>query len=223
MSVSLLDMLPAPAAAPGQREGIVGMLGLLAELGCNRHVIECLAEMAAVDVGKVEVTDWLHGPLVVHRAGGWEDRIPPWLKRAAIAERWAIVAGQMEGHIVGPSELAAVMMPATFQAPLGSNLTDLYCWASAHASARHRLESGTAEEIMTKAGYEQPIPDAKVLTRGGRLWHDYHHLAHEIRRKVAAVHAAQRKELARQGRAERAPTAPPHKVAVAAEQFALFG
>jgi len=114
--------------------------------------------------------------------------IPEWMFPQARAERVDIVLAEAAhdtvGSDVGPSEITAVMMPATMEAPLNHDTMQLYLWASARAVAKH--QNKTPEEISAMIYTDsRDIPtDADVLERGGRYWQSYSSLAAEIRRKV---------------------------------------
>jgi hypothetical protein len=137
---------------------------------------------------------FVSGPVIVH-GNGWTDLVPKWMASQVIAERVEIVLGGAPG-IVGPTEIAAVMMPAVFQAPLNDHSHELYLWAATTAAARQFKRP--VAEVWAQIG-SKPIADAEVIERGGRLWHSYQPLADEIRRKV----------IAEQRRRERGGTAAP--------------
>lgn len=172
----------------------LGALTALAEIG-GGGLIGPLISVFGADLG-LSLNDrrFLAGPLIVHQSA-WMDIVPKWMASQAIAERVEIVRGTREG-IVGPTEIAAVMMPWTFEAPLGYEMTELYLWASTAAVARHT--GRPVDEIWAALEHQRSIPDTEVVTRGGRLWHLYQPLAYEIRRKVIQAQAKREKEERRQ-------------------------
>lgn len=148
-------------------------------MGMRRDIAVVLAEMAGTKLS-ADDRKFLMGPLVIHK-GPWSDTLPEWLPAQAFAERAEIVLGLRPEWIVGPSEMCAVMYPATMQTGFVRDLVDLYVWAGAAACSKHyRTPIGDqwAKLDMT------PILDADVLKPGGRLHHDYAQLAREIRRSV---------------------------------------
>jgi hypothetical protein len=194
------------------------LLGALAHMGMPRSMLAVLAELGQVEAGDgADETHWLHGPLVVHSAGGWHQDLPQWARQQAIAERWLIVNGELPGHLVGPAELLCVMYAASLEAPRGERFTDLYCWAT--AKAVERWKGVSAEATLKAAGAR--VSDADVLEPKGRLHHDYRMLAGEIRRKVANARREELKAAKREAVPEpkAKPTAPAR---VEREQFAMF-
>jgi hypothetical protein len=159
------------------------LLALLAgELG-GAGIVGPLISVFGRDMGlSIDDCRFVSGPLIVHR-NGWADIVPKWMAGQAIAERVEIVLGGAPG-IVGPTEIAAVMMPASHQAPFAHDLFELYMWATTHAAARHYKKP--VAHYWKELGM-RPIEDRDVLDRRGRLWHTYQGLASEIRRKVTAM------------------------------------
>jgi hypothetical protein len=125
---------------------------------------------------------YLSGPMILHSQGNWYRDTPRWLLSQARAERVDVVLGLEPRWIVGPTEIVAVMMPATQEAPLSTNAVQLYLWACRHALAR----SGRQVPKEPDSIRMHPATDDEVLDRGGWLHDDYRRLAQEIRRKVEA-------------------------------------
>lgn len=215
-----LDLGGPVEAEPGQERRLLGLLALMVGMGLSNDVCGVLAEMGGLDLGKADERRWLLGPVVVHAAGGWEKDLPKWMRERAIAERWEIVSGRWPGHIVGPTELAAVMYAATMVAPMRSEYAELYCWAVGHAMHQHEPKRFPTPYSAQK-GNGWIVEDKAVIERGGRYWDTYWPLAQEIRRKVAAACKAGEAELARAERLEKPKKLPAPKVE--REQFAMFG
>lgn len=127
---------------------------------------------------------YINGPVIVHAQGGYTHMdLPEWMVPQIRVERLEIILGLQPDMIVGPTEMAAVMHAATYEAPLQREIGELYLWAGAHAMARHK--NCTPEEMWMKLYPDEPmITHDKVIRRGGRLFMHYQELAHEIRRKV---------------------------------------
>jgi predicted RNA methylase len=137
-----------------------------------------------------EVMDWVDGPIVVHTGpgGGWP--YPHWMVAQIKEERVDVALGLApEGTIVGPTEISAVMHSASHEAPLSQRAADLYLWASINAMARKESTSAEAQWARLyppgSMHYTRPITDDEVLSKNGRLRHDYRQLSEEVLRKVA--------------------------------------
>lgn len=179
------------------------MLSILGSLGAPSELTTALAEMGGIEFHGADLNGlrFLRGPLIVHQSA-WMDSIPDWMPRQAMMERHEIVFGDAP-WIVGPTEIGAVMYPRTMEAPMRSDMTELYLWATATACARH-YKKPIAKYWKDLAG-QRPIPDKEVIVRGGRLWHEYSDLSHEIRRKVIAHQTGRDRESKRGGK----PPPPP--------------
>ena len=184
------------------------LLIALAELDCSKHVLAAL--LAPADLHQDHIR-FLTGPVVQHRSP-WADTTPEWLYRAVTADRLRIIFDEHErretGWQVGPAELTAVMYPATMDAPLSMEYTDIYLWAAAQANARHY--GRTAAQIWENIG--EPVEDRLITDPSGRYHHTYRQLCSDIRRRV--VKAA--------GEASRSAKTPAQESAVITEQLSLF-
>lgn len=169
------------------RDPIAGVLGALASMGGGRiaaamvDAFDLTPEKMAADEKR-----WLHGPVVVHQCG-WTDMIPRWMIEGVPAERMAIVMGEHPDWVVGPLEIACVMMPATMEAPLNRDTADLYLWASSRAMAKHL---GLTPEAFAERTALEFVPDSAVFGPRARLRFAYLDLCQAIRRKVARAQAA---------------------------------
>jgi hypothetical protein len=196
-----------------QPRGLTGsqaeMLAALADIGCNRHA---LAAFLALDNAHPDHIRFLTGPVIQHRSP-WADTTPEWLYRAVAADRLRIILDEhgrrQTGWQVGPAELTAVMYPATMEAPLCREYTDIYLWAAAQASARHYGKSEA--EIWSSIGGD-PVEDRLIADPAGRYHRDYRRLCTDIRRRVVKAAIAS----SRAGKS--AETLP----AVTTEQLSLF-
>jgi hypothetical protein len=113
------------------------MLAALADMGCGKHA---LAAFLAPDNPHRGHIRFLTGPVIQHRSP-WAETTHSWLYRAVTAERLHSVLEEHgrgpPGWQVGPAELTAVMYPASMDAPLRMEYTDIYLWSAAQASTRH--------------------------------------------------------------------------------------
>lgn len=153
----------------------------MAQMGMNPAVLSVLMEMGGVSKDEIR---YATGPIVIHE-NGWGDTLPEWIGPQVKAERMEIVlrdaqAG-MKSEDVGPTELMAVLYPATMASPLDHETTQLYLWASSKAISRHK--SISADEIAEMVGSEV-IADEEVYSLEGNLNRRYRMICSEIRRKV---------------------------------------
>lgn len=182
------------------------LLAALGSIGCNKDMLSVLVDFAGVQVPKgqfesrLDAMRYLRGPLVIHGTA-WAGSLPEWMASQAVAERSEIVLGNSP-YLVGPTEIAAVMYPATMEHPMRHDAVELYLWAAVNACCKqyHR----TLKEQWKMVGHD-PIADKEVIQHGGRLWQDYSQLAWEIRRKVISAQADREKE-PRQTNQESKPT-----------------
>jgi hypothetical protein len=158
------------------------MIAMLGGIGLDPRWLGALGGFAGLFASEDDRA-FLEGPVVVHQSP-WTETLPKWMPEQVRWERSEIVFGLApKGLIVGPTEIAAVMYPRTFESPMRSELADLYLWAGVEASCRN-FKKATAQmwaDMNTK-----PIETAEVLQPYSRLWGIYQPLAHEIRRKVIA-------------------------------------
>jgi hypothetical protein len=188
------------------------LLIMLAEQGLSKDVTACFLEMAGFQRGHLR---WLRGPVVQHRSC-WMDLTPSWIFQAIHAERLDLILDEHArgdtGWQVGPAELTAVMQPATMEAPLCYEYTQIYLWASAQAVARR--DAKPVADIWPALGGE-PVTNDQITRPGGAYYQDYRQLASDIRRRV--VQAQQERE-----RSPRTPRRPRASQSHDAVQYSLF-
>lgn len=113
------------------------MLRLLASLDVPKELLACMLEMAEFSIHHVR---YLVGPLVLHRSL-WGDVIPSWLKVACVKDRFDLILSEYKQDQVGdyatPTEVLAYMMPASFEAPMHRDYSDLYIWAGNEVMRKH--------------------------------------------------------------------------------------
>jgi hypothetical protein len=209
-----------PEGGVAPKKSHVPMLAAMAEMGMAKELIAVLAKFGGIEI-PTDLRRYLEGPIIVHGGGGWRDVIPKWMFPQIAAERVEIAMGESPYPIVGPTEIVAVMMPATFDAPLDRDMVELYCWAGARAAARHFKKPLEEYERMfvsdgDNGAVRQPS-DKDVIQRGGRLWQEYLSLSEEIRRKVIAHQQGRERQ-----RREAKPAAVEPPPAVMCEQLSFF-
>jgi hypothetical protein len=157
------------------------MLRLLASLDVPRELLACMLEMAKFSIHHVR---YLAGPLVLHRSL-WGDVIPKWLKAACVKDRFDLILSEYEQEQVGdyatPTEVLAYMMPASFEAPMHRDYSDLYIWAGNEVMRKHnKLPEGTDNFYELIGG---PVIEFKTVKT------EFHDLSRSIRQSVVK-HAA---------------------------------
>lgn len=157
------------------------MLTVLADTGCSKHVLAALLGLSNVHKDHIR---FLTGPIIQQRSQ-WADTTPQWLYQTIAADRLRIILNEHQnrktGWQVGPVELTTVMYPATMDAPLCMEYSDIYLWASAQANARHRNK--TPDEIWSQISVK-PVPDKLITNPSGRYHQSYRQLCSDIRRRV---------------------------------------
>jgi hypothetical protein len=128
---------------------------------------------------------YLRGPVLFQKSG-WAKSVPKWVSPQIAQERYLVVFGALPGHIIGPTELLPVLMPASFDGPLTTEFARLHLWSSCHAMARHTRRSfGEIRQEML--GGVSDVPENKdVIDQEGRLHHVYEPFAWQIRRRIIA-------------------------------------
>lgn len=157
-------------------------LRLLASLDVPKDLLACMLEMAEFSIHHVR---YLAGPLVLHRSL-WGDVIPKWLKVACVQDRFDLILSEYEQDQVGdyatPTEVLAYMMPASFEAPMHRDYSDLYIWAGNEVMRKHnKLPEGSDNFYELIGGHVIEFKTVKT---------EFHHLSRSIRQSVVK-HAAQ--------------------------------
>ncbi|MEH2067890.1 MAG: hypothetical protein V7K47_06940 [Nostoc sp.] len=152
------------------------MLLLMTEMELSKEVTAALLELADLELGHIR---YIAGPVIVHRSA-WMDCIPPWIFKAIAIDRLKLVFEEHRKGVVGslatPAEVVAVMMPASYEAPMASRWTDVYLWACNEAIVAHnRLRDGVKDTWEIIGG--RPIHYNNIKD-------DYEHLARDIRTRV---------------------------------------
>jgi hypothetical protein len=158
------------------------MLRLLASLNVPKELLACMLEMAEFSIHHVR---YLAGPLVLHRSL-WGDVIPKWLKVACVQDRFDLILSEYEQDQVGdyatPTEVLAYMMPASFEAPMHREYSDLYIWAGNEVMRKHnKLPEGADNFYELIGGHAIEFKTIKT---------EFHDLSRSIRQSVVK-HAAQ--------------------------------
>ncbi|WP_316437254.1 hypothetical protein [Leptolyngbya sp. NK1-12] len=158
------------------------MLRLLASLDVPKELLACMLEMAGFSIHHVR---YLAGPLALHRSL-WGDVIPTWLKAACMQDRFDLILSEYEQDQVGdyatPTEVLAYMMPASFEAPMHRDYSDLYIWAGNEVMRKHnKLPEGADNFYELIGGHAIEFKTVKT---------EFHDLSRSIRQSVVK-HAAQ--------------------------------
>jgi len=190
------------------------LLLALAKVGGPMEIVAPMLDIAGVKL-RADHRRFLTGPIVQYE-NSWRETTPRWFYEQIPYERLQIVLDDHEhdrtGWTVGPAEIAAVMYPATMEAPLNHGATELYLWAAGHAVAkRDRIP---IDDVREQHGFP---PDSAFLEASGSLRNHFVAQATEIRHKV--VKHQKERERATRSLAPQLNTSPPVDVA---DQFELF-
>lgn len=185
---------PAPKTIP---QSSVAMMEVMAQMGMAPTVTAALLSLHDAQFS-TEARRFHEGPIIQHDSP-WRADTPRWLYAAIRAERLRLICeeqaeGITEGWRVGPAELTAVIYPASMDAPLTHDMSELYLWAAAQAN-RYNPHSSVTDPWSLIGG--QPVSDADVLEPGGRLYPIYRRLCGDIRRKVIKHQTAREREAKR--------------------------
>jgi hypothetical protein len=191
------------------------MLRLLASLDVPKELLACMLEMAEFSIHHVR---YLAGPLILHRSL-WGDVIPTWLKVACVQDRFDLILSEYEQDQVGdyatPTEVLAYMMPASFEAPMHRDYSDLYIWAGNEVMRKHnKLPEGADNFYELIEGHVIEFKTVKT---------EFHNLSRLIRQSVVK-HSAQQGWGKRRNRGKREVIAAANPVQASnqPEQGSLF-
>ena len=90
-------------------------------------------------------------------------------------------SGHVPGYVVGPTEVAAVMMPATMESPMHHEYAEIYLWAARKAVEAHY---GADSQAAKSAAEVSRTTDDDFLSPNGQYHWQYSDLVHDIRRRV---------------------------------------
>lgn len=190
MTTSLFDNVPQ-----GLPDNLAPRLLALARIGAGAEMLGAMVNLSGITL-RADHQHFLSGPIVQHRSG-WQSTTPEWLYRAVPAERLAIVLDDhthdRDGWQVGPAEIAAVLYPATMEAPLHHWATEIYLWASGNAKAAK--DGVPVDDIRKQVAF---VDDAQILTPTGSLHRHYRDLVTDIRRRVIRSAKEQQRDNNRQ-------------------------
>lgn len=131
---------------------------------------------------------YLSGPVIIHQSPFSND-MPKDVFQHVIKERLLQVAEELEkgveGTHCGPIGIMAALYGASFEAPLRSEIAELYLWSGAHYLVSR--DGITIEKAREKA--MSSVPDESFTRPNGRYYPDWRELSYEIRRKVVAAQA----------------------------------
>ncbi len=192
-----------PALSPGGDVSGVGLdpvsrgaLLAMAGMEINRDVI---GQILAMGGYRVPYLHYFAGPIVVH-GQAHSGCLPAWLPPAIYRDRLEQIFAEAEIGSVGDravlAEVAAVLLTASSDAPIGPNWTRVYTWAAAQVYNKHRAAQAgvTFEEELAHLRALPPgsVP-APLSERERRGFLEP--LQREIRRKVVqAVKAAEERQ-----------------------------
>lgn len=148
---------------------------LLLEVGINKEAIASLLEISEFNIQHVR---YLAGPVIVHKSA-WAETLPSWLPKACLLERLDLIFEERKtgkvGDLATQAEVLACIYPASLDAPLDRDWTDVYLWVGNEVMQRHkRLKEQNLWELI---GQDRPPKFSGIKS-------NYDQLARDIRRKV---------------------------------------
>jgi hypothetical protein len=147
-------------------------LQLLLEISGNKEIIATMLEIAEFNLNHIR---WMAAPLIVH-GNPWSATIPHWLPLAAYQERLEQIYQEHQNGTIGnqatAAEVLACIYPASLEAPMSHQWTNVYLWVGNEVMTKHkRLKAGQSFwEIV--AG--QPVNFSQIK-------HDFAEIATDIR------------------------------------------
>ena len=190
----------SPDDPMGQSNALMDFM--ITKMGLNPAVAVAMDKVFLGRAFTQEQEDWIAAPLIVHSQapGGLplKSLIPEWLSAQVRKERLDIVreeikTGTRNNHL-GPSEIAAIMMPATQSFPLDHAAADLYVWATLHAVALR--DDVSPEEAARRTGMD--LPDTSKMLRGhtmdGTAGGLYLSLSQQARLRAVETYSSDRRQ-----------------------------
>lgn len=170
------------------------MLAML-DLGLDKRAIGALLDIAGYRKAHL---DYVLGPIITHRTP-WSADLPAWLYPAIYKDRLELIFAEHDAGNVGElatlSEVLAVLMPATAEAPLSHEWVNVHTWVAQRVYDKHRapVSGVTFAEAMDG----DVVAELSDFERKEHL----HRLQYDIRRKVVqAARARERQERRQAGR-----------------------
>jgi hypothetical protein len=125
------DVLPVPLPEDGPPEERIPV-----------HPVDFLEAALDRELHAYEL-HYLHGPLVLHMGGGWEDTLPAWLEaavpKARVAQLLLEAAADVQEYdrMCSLEEVAAYLYTACLSFPLAQEWANVYFWASDRVMRAH--------------------------------------------------------------------------------------
>lgn len=94
-----------------------------------------------------DLLDCFHSPIIVFESA-WKDDIPKDLKQSIVGDR--MIAYFNKEELATYSEVAAYIMPRTYESPLRSEWVNIYCWCcNQYLKSKNRQMNPNAPETLT--------------------------------------------------------------------------
>ena len=156
---------------------IQNILKMMLDIGMSPRILYSLLEFTGL---KKEYKHYFGAPIVA-KESGWMDTIPDWIKNAVYKERFEIICKEYNENRIGIyasyPEAMCVLMPASMDAPLNRDWTNIYTWLGKQVCIKHQKKQ---EEDFKR------ICDIEKLSRDEQ--EQLNRLLADIRRKTIKNH-----------------------------------
>ncbi len=166
-----------------QSSSTLKMLQVLASLNAPKELLATLLEIGEFSLHHVR---YLAGPLIIH-ASPWSDSIPKWLKFACIEDRLELICTEYEQNQVGnyatTAEVLTYMMPATYEAPLQRDYSDLYIWLGNEVLTKHNKLPKGCSNFYESLGNGSTNNSNSIISFQ-QVKENFNYLSRSIRRSI---------------------------------------
>ena len=114
------------------------LIAAFAQLDPNPVIPAVLMEFVELPKSLVR---YMAGPVILHRSP-WAESLPDWIIPAVYADRAELIAEEVRagqvGELATPLETVAYMYPATMDAPMSYEWTQVYLYCCQSALTKHK-------------------------------------------------------------------------------------
>lgn len=187
---------PTPPSDETMTDASKAMMLMLIEMGMNPQAIGAL--MLTMAGHNIQHIRYMTGPVITHRSA-WMDMLPPWIVPAIYKDRLEQIfieaeAGEEVATLATYAEGLAYMYPASMEAPLSNEWSNIYFWLSQEVIPKHgRVEN--IQELCQLMGQDRPVTLSDYEFR-----YMLNPLLRKIRKGVVEEAARREKQEARQAK-----------------------